>query len=81
VAYLRRVLVNLSSTWHRNESSWRRRMLRFRDEPIEAAVPDPHLVSAVQRLPHRQRVVSSPGTGPTDQKLTLPVRWAAVRER
>ena len=57
VAYLRRVLVNLSNTWHRNESSLRRRMLRLREEPCETPVPDPHLVSAVQRLPHRQRVV------------------------
>jgi RNA polymerase sigma-70 factor (sigma-E family) len=57
VAYLRRVLVNLSRTWHRNESSVRRRVLRLREEPCETPVPDPHLVAAVRRLPHRQRVV------------------------
>jgi RNA polymerase sigma-70 factor (sigma-E family) len=57
VAYLRRVLVNLCSTWHRHESSLRQRMLRLREEPFETPVPDPDLVSAVQRLPHRQRVV------------------------
>ena len=57
VAYLRRVLVNLTSTWRRDESSLRRRILRLREEPFETPVPDPHLVSAVERLPHRQRVV------------------------
>jgi RNA polymerase sigma-70 factor (sigma-E family) len=57
LGYLRRVLVNLSGSWHRDESSLRRRLLRLREEPCETPVPAPHLVSAVRRLPHRQRVV------------------------
>jgi RNA polymerase sigma-70 factor (sigma-E family) len=56
-AYLRRALMNLCSTWRRNEASLRRRLLRLREEYGETPVPEPGLALAVRRLPYRQRVV------------------------
>ena len=55
--YLRRTLVNRCGTWRRDEASLRRRLLRLREEQCETPVPDPGLISAVRRLPYRQRVV------------------------
>ena len=57
VSYLRAALVNRCRTWHRDEASRWKKLLRLHEEHCEITMPDPQLVKAVKKLSYRQQVV------------------------